>query len=82
MNHLCRRCNGVCEPNKALQNQLVSYDDFGFDHGDSGTTQSRTGKAVIIDCFKCKNCGHSFVPEEIVDNNLNVSKKIKQFKTN
>ena len=59
----CRKCNGECKPSKALLNQLVSFDDFENDAGNIGTTQSRVGEAKLVDCYKCENCGHSFIPE-------------------
>ncbi len=61
----CRRCNSECKPSKGLLNQLVSFNDFDNDAGSRGTTQSRVGKAILVDCYKCINCGHSFIPNTI-----------------
>jgi hypothetical protein len=46
-------------PGKALQDTLVSLDDFGGDAGETGTTLRRSGPAVLMDCLKCPECGHS-----------------------
>lgn len=56
---LCRRCNVPMVLGKALQDTLVSLDDFGGDAGEPGTTMSRSGPAVLVDCLKCPECGHS-----------------------
>lgn len=61
----CNKCNGNAKPSKALLNQLVSFNDFGNDAGSRGTTQSRSGKAELVDCLKCTDCGHSWIPENI-----------------
>lgn len=57
----CRRCNSECKPSKALLNQLVSSGDDLFEAGSRGSTMSRSGKAILVDCYKCVNCGHSFI---------------------
>ena len=44
----------------ALENTLISSDDFGNDAGTRGTTQSRIGPAKIIKVYKCSTCGQSF----------------------
>ncbi len=63
----CKKCGGKCKPSKVLNNTLISLDDFGNDSGLRGTTQSRVGTAKLIDCLKCEDCGHSFIPKyEIV----------------
>ncbi len=61
----CRRCNSKCKPSKALLNQLISLGDDLFEAGDVGSTQSRSGKAILVDCYKCVKCGHSFIPNTI-----------------
>jgi len=58
----CIKCNSKCLPSKAYNNTLVSSNDFGNDANNRGITQSRIGRAVLVDCMKCTNCGHSFVP--------------------
>jgi rubrerythrin len=44
----------------ALKNTWVSFDDFGNDAGQPGTTENRIGKAVKVKVWKCPECGHSF----------------------
>lgn len=61
-NYTCKKCNGKGKPSKALNNTLIGFDDFGGDVGDRGTTMSRVGPAKMVDCIKCENCGHSWVP--------------------
>lgn len=57
----CIKCEKQGLPSKALLNTLVSSNDFGNDAGNRGTTQSRQGKAKLIDCIKCSSCGHSWI---------------------
>lgn len=59
----CRECGGKCTPSQAYNNTLVSFDDFGGDAGQRGTTQSRIGPGKLVNCYKCNSCGHSFVPK-------------------
>ena len=61
---ICKECGCIGKPSKALLNQLVSFDDFGNDADRRGTTQSRHGEAKEVDCLKCPNCGHSWIPEK------------------
>lgn len=61
---VCRECGTIGKPSKAMLNELVSFDDFGNDAGKRGTTQSRVGKAQLVNCTKCPNCGHSWIPEK------------------
>lgn len=68
----CKKCNGQCKPSQALNNSLVSSNDFGNDSNSRGTTQSRLGEAKLVDCEKCTNCGHSFVPNENTDISLHM----------
>ena len=60
----CRVCGGEGKPSKAMLNTLVSFNDFGNDAGQRGTTQSRIGEANLVDCIKCSSCGHSWIIEE------------------
>lgn len=62
MNFKCVKCSGECKQSKALNNTLVSFNDFGNDANSRGTTQTRVGQAVLVDCQKCENCGHTFIP--------------------
>jgi hypothetical protein len=57
----CKNCNSNCKQSKALLNTLVESTDLGT-YGTSGNTQSRVGDAELVDCMKCENCGHSFIP--------------------
>lgn len=58
---ICRECGNIGKPSKGLLNGLVSFEDFGSDAGQRGTTQSRVGEAELVDVLKCVNCGHSWV---------------------
>jgi hypothetical protein len=55
----CYECGGLMQDSTAFVNQLVSFDDFGNDAGERGTTQSFTGKPVKVAVRKCNWCGHS-----------------------
>ena len=63
-NHTCRECNTIAKPSTALLNGLVSFNDFGNDAGGRGTTQSRVGKAEVVNVDKCPSCGHSWIPNK------------------
>lgn len=65
----CRKCGGIDTPSKAFNNTLISFDDFGEDAGQHGTTMSRQGLAKLVDCIKCESCGHSWIPK-ITDKEL------------
>ena len=56
----CFKCGGIMKEGVALENTLISSDDFGNDAGTRGTTQSRIGPAKIIKVYKCSTCGQSF----------------------
>ena len=56
----CFKCGGSMKPSKALVNTIVSFDDFGNDAGQSGTTLSPVGKPKLINVNKCSCCGHSY----------------------
>lgn len=55
----CFNCGGLMKGGQALDNTLISYDDFGGDAGNRGTTQSKDGEAKLIKVRKCQSCGHS-----------------------
>mgnify|MGYP000916018169 CR=1 FL=1 len=55
----CFKCGGLMTDGQAIQNSLVSSEDFGGDAGENGTTQTRTGPPKIIAVRKCSKCGHS-----------------------
>jgi hypothetical protein len=66
----CKKCGGEGKPSKALNNTIVYYDDFGKDAGSRGTTGSRQGTAQLVDCIKCKSCGHSWIPAGMDPNDI------------
>lgn len=57
--HFCRKCGGRCKESRALVNPLCGSPEFS-DGDMAGATLSAAADAVILDCFKCENCGHSF----------------------
>jgi len=59
INSLCYICGGIMKDGVALDNTLISYDDFGGDKGNRGSTQSKEGKAKLFKVRKCESCGHS-----------------------
>lgn len=75
----CKKCNNNCKQSKALLNTLVFSNDFGNDFGICRTTQSRVGETILVDCYKCEKCGHSFVPV-LLEKAYN--KALKSFKDN
>lgn len=76
-NNNCKKCNGSMKESKVLLNSLVSFSDFGNDVGQRGTTQSRNGNANLVDCLKCENCGHSYIPnEEIKQAKFSIGQKV------
>lgn len=44
---------------KALKNTLYYSEDFGGDRGERGTTMSRTGEPIMVEVYKCPQCGYS-----------------------
>lgn len=56
----CFVCGGLMQDEGiALQNKWVSFDDFGNDAGQPGTTMSQQGPAVVKKVRKCQACGHN-----------------------
>jgi len=56
----CYKCGGLMQDDAtAYQNTRVSFDDFGGDAGQRGTTEVRVGPAVQVQVRKCIECGHS-----------------------
>ena len=55
----CFECGELMQDGEALDNTLVSSDDFGNDAGQRGTTVSKVGQPVIKQVRKCISCGHS-----------------------
>lgn len=63
MKQILCKCGNKTIKSKAYLNTLISFNDFGNDAGQRGTTLSRLGTAKLVDCRKCISCGHSFIPE-------------------
>lgn len=59
IHNTCFVCGGLMTDSTAFQNTYASFDDFGNDAGQRGTTQSRIGPAKQIKVRKCSQCGHS-----------------------
>ena len=55
----CKICGGELKPSKALMNPLCGVSEWS-DGDIDGATLSFSSDAVIVDCQKCENCGHSF----------------------
>ena len=62
----CKECGGHMKPSKALLNQLVTFVDFNGDASDRGT-QSRSGSPIMVDCLKCVDCGHTYIPNAFLN---------------
>lgn len=70
----CRRCGAEVKSGIAIGQTYVGHPDFPGDTGmEPGCTISPGGPGKVIQCQKCTECGHSFVPangiggEEIPD---------------
>lgn len=59
INNTCFKCGGLMKDGEALENTWVSFDDFGNDAGQPGTTMSKIGHPVMKKVRKCTSCGHS-----------------------
>lgn len=53
----CKKCNGKMIPSKALDQILSGVPDFPNDK--QPVTLSPSGRARLIDCEKCSQCGWS-----------------------
>ena len=53
----CGKCNVEMEKGQALQDKLDGTPDFIGD--DEVCTVSPSGKAKMIECLKCPECGYS-----------------------
>jgi hypothetical protein len=47
------------KPGQALDNIMVSPDDFGGDAGSLGCTVFPSNETKLIECMKCEKCGWS-----------------------
>lgn len=69
---LCKTCGGVMRQSKALLDTIVVPPDFAGDTAEIldprdvhrrpdlvGRTMSAGGPGLMVDCFKCENCGRS-----------------------
>jgi hypothetical protein len=54
---LCRQCGGKMEVGQALENVLSGYPDFPGDN--HAVTVSPSGRAKLVSCIKCVECGWS-----------------------
>jgi hypothetical protein len=52
----CRKCNGLMQPSKAIQETYTGVPDFPGAHV---VTVSAGGPGRLIDCMKCEACGWS-----------------------
>lgn len=59
IHNTCFVCGGLMKDGESLDNTYLSFDDFGNDAGQRGTTQSKCGHPIIKQVRKCTNCGHS-----------------------
>lgn len=57
----CRRCGGEMKPSKAIENTYTGTPDFP--DGDV-VTISLGGPGKLVDCLKCRQCGHSVRAEK------------------
>ena len=57
IDNICPKDGATMLPSKAIKNTLVGFDDFGGDAGQPGSTVSRSGPAIMVDCIKCPKCG-------------------------
>jgi hypothetical protein len=55
----CFKCGGLMHSGYAYDNGWISFDDFGGDAGQPGTTMSKSGTAELKKVRKCQSCGHS-----------------------
>lgn len=61
---ICRRCNGIGLPSKGFEDTYLESMDFHDSKpGDRGNTMSKSGPPVLLDCLKCSDCGHSWIPK-------------------
>jgi len=58
----CKKCGAtIFKKSKALLNTIESgVPDFPGQTDLTGQTMSMTGPPILIDCWKCAGCGHSF----------------------
>lgn len=56
---ICKKCGGDCSKSKAIINLLSASSEWN--DGDMlGATLSPSNEGKLINCLKCKKCGHSF----------------------
>lgn len=53
---ICKKCGGETKPSKGYGNAYT-------EPSESGLVTVLLGKGNLIDCLKCVQCGHSFVPK-------------------
>lgn len=59
-NNQCRKCGGVMEPGKAIEQTYTGLPDFPGDR--YAVTVSPGGPGKLVDCLKCSACGWSVTP--------------------
>lgn len=52
----CRKCSGLMQPSKAMQETYTGSSDF---IGGAVVTMSPGGPGRLVDCLKCSMCGWS-----------------------
>lgn len=52
----CRKCNGLMQPSKAIDQTYTGSPDF---IGGAVVTMSPGGPGRLVDCMKCEACGWS-----------------------
>lgn len=55
----CRRCGSKMKPSKAISQTYTGMPDFP---GKEVVTISPGGPGQLVDCLKCRQCGHSVTP--------------------
>jgi hypothetical protein len=65
----CRKCNSECKPSKGLINSYLI--EVTIDENKQCWTDYTNAK--LVDCYKCVNCGHSFIPSKL-------DKQVENFK--
>ncbi len=56
----CRKCGGEPILSKALVNKVAISEDLG---STEGGTRSMSKDVSLIDCLKCRDCGHSWTED-------------------
>lgn len=65
----CRKCGGKCKPSKGFGDAYIT---------EQYQTMVLQGEGNLIDCLKCEDCGHSFVPKNAESKNRQRIKDLEQ----